>query len=61
MIAGQAAAETGLERGTVFTNLSRLTRAGQLQRAKRDYRLTASPSQHTLARHLGRRSQRRDR
>ena len=48
MTAGEVAAKAGLARATVSTTLSKLAKAGEVQKAERGYRLpsaaTASPS-----------------
>jgi CRP-like cAMP-binding protein len=44
MTAGQVADKTGLPRGTVSTTLSKLAKSGEVQKAERGYRLTATTS-----------------
>jgi DNA-binding transcriptional ArsR family regulator len=42
MTAGEVAAATGLGRGTVSTTLSKLAKAGEVQKAERGYQLPAA-------------------
>jgi DNA-binding IclR family transcriptional regulator len=42
MTAGEVAAKAGLARPTVSTTLSKLARSGEVQKAARGYRLTAT-------------------
>jgi DNA-binding IclR family transcriptional regulator len=43
MTASEVASKAGLARPTVSTTLSKLAKSGEVQKAERGYRLTASP------------------